>query len=183
MSEPFISMTANEADIFMKGNTHPIRERVAHLVGKRKVIDLGCGRGIKIRKLYNPGSYLGIDCSKALIKVAQRDNPNHVFIVKDILEVLKNFKTKSIQISIMVSVLEHVPSLEIAQEIYKEAKRVSKELIIGWHHPPYYKETEIIKVKAELQNLMWQNHYKKGSFNGFIKVEKIELAEIWRVCD
>jgi trans-aconitate methyltransferase len=180
--EPFDSITAKEAERFMLGNSHPIRELVAQKVGAQHVIDLGCGRGIKIKELYTHTNYIGIDCSSELIKLAQQDNPLHTFWVADILDFLTDYEDNAIPVCIMISVLEHVPTLEIAQQIYNEAKRVAKVLYVGWHHPPYYKETKIIEVKAELDSLMYQNHYKEGSFDNPIRVEKVKLAELWTVC-
>jgi hypothetical protein len=82
----------------------------------------------------------------------------------------------------MVSVLEHVPSLEKAQEIYRHARRVAKELLIGWHTPPYYQETKIIQIMAELNKPIWQNHYKRGSFDEPSSISSVLSAELWTVC-
>lgn len=176
-------MSAAEAARFMAGNNHPIREAVAGKVAGRWTVDLGCGRGIKIKKLYRVHQYFGIDCSPELVAIARRDNPGYSFKVMGILDYLRPMRDKALRCASMVSVLEHVPSLEIAQEIYSEARRVAQELFVGWHTPPHYAETEIIQVKAELDKPIWQNHYKEGSFSGAVEVSRVQSAELWTVRD
>lgn len=176
-------MNSDEARIFMAGNSHPIRELVAQKVDGRSILDLGCGKGIRIKNFYSKEKYYGIDCSIELIKIAKEDNPSYTFYHVDILSFLKFLTNNQISVGIMISVLEHVESLEIAQDILNEARRVCQTLYLGWHHPPYYKETKIIKIKAELNTLMHQNHYKENSFGNPSSVEKIQLAELWKFSD
>ena len=181
MTYPFTDMTEEEAEIFMAGNAHPIRELVAERVGSRKIIDFGCGRGIGIKDLYMKEQYIGLDCSEELIKIAKRDNPDYHFTSIELPHALSNIVDDTYEVGIMVSVLEHVPSLSLAQSIYQEARRVCRDLYVGWHCAPHYPETKIIQVQAELDNLMYQNHYAEGSFHGIRRVEKIALAELWTV--
>lgn len=178
---PFKNMTEAEAERFMLGNVHPMREIAAGQVGDRTVLDLGCGRGIKVKALYTSGQYLGIDYSQELIKIARRDNPGYHFQTYDILDFIETFPKGDIQVGVMVSVLEHVSSLEEAQDIYNEAKRVCKTLLVGWHCPPHYPETSILKVQAELDSPMNQNHYEEGTFHGAIRVIKVKAGELWVV--
>ncbi len=175
-------MSAAEAERFMAGNCHPIREAAAAAVGDRQVLDLGCGRGIRIRDLYKPGQYRGVDCSKELIRIARRDNPGFTFVSSDMLDYLEGVADKSASTILMVSVFEHLPSLELAQAIYAQARRAAQELIIGWHTPPHYRETKILQVQAELDRPIWQNHYKEGSFDAAeVHIGKVGLAELWQV--
>lgn len=176
-------MSPAEAERFMAGNKHPIREAAARAVNGRPVLDLGCGRGIRIRELYGQDQYRGIDCSEELIRVARRDNPGYSFETADILQFLSGYPGKSVPVALMVSVFEHLPSLELAQAIYNEARRVSGELLIGWHMPPHYPETVILQVKADLDRPIWQNKYREGSFGGAIQIGKVGLAELWTVRD
>jgi trans-aconitate methyltransferase len=176
-------MSAAEAARFMAGNAHPIRELVAEKVTGRPVVDLGCGRGIKIKDLYDKDRYFGVDCSPELISIAERDNPGFRFWTDEIVEFLQGIGDKCFSCAIMVSVLEHVSSLEVAQEIYAQARRVTQELFVGWHTPPHYPETKIIQVRSELDHPMWQNHYKEGSFGGAVDITKVLLAELWTVRD
>ncbi len=181
LCEPFASMSSAEAERFMAGNKHPIREAAAQAVGDRQVLDLGCGRGIRICELYKPDQYRGIDCSAELIRVARRDNPGYSFATADILQFLALVPDKSVEVVLMVSVFEHLPSLELAQRIYSESRRVSEELLVGWHTPPHYSQTRILQVQAELDRPIWQNQYKEGSFDGAVQIGKVQLAELWTV--
>lgn len=183
MSEMFANMSAIEAERFMKGNDHPMREVAAELVGDRVVVDFGCGRGIDIDKLYTPYQYFGIDCSEELIKIARRDNPKYEFYTSTIFDYLAFDDYDEIPVGVMISVLEHVESLEIAQELYNDARRVCKELLVGWHTPPHFPTTEIIKVQAELTSPINQNHYKEGSFHGAVRSIPVQGGELWVVRD
>jgi len=181
MTEVFANMTNEEAERFMAGNDHPMRKVAAGVVGHRPVVDLGCGSGIRVKELYNVQQYLGIDCSKELIKIAHMNNPKYMFEVYDILHFLEKSDTDGINVGVMISVLEHVESLKIAQGIYNEARRVCKELLVGWHCPPHYPTTEIIQVQAELYKPIHQNHYAEGTFHGAVRVIPVQGGELWSV--
>jgi SAM-dependent methyltransferase len=181
MTDVFANMTSEEAERFMKGNEHPMRKVAAGMVGSRPVVDLGCGRGIDIDKLYTPEQYLGIDCSEELIRIAERDNPRHAFGTCSIFDYLAFDDDNEKPIGVMISVLEHVESLEIAQELYNDARRVCKELIVGWHTPPHYPKTRIIQVKCELNSPIHQNHYAEGTFHGAVRVIPVLGGELWSV--
>lgn len=181
MTEVFANMTKEEAERFMAGNDHPMRKVAAGMVGSRPVVDFGCGRGIGVDKLYAPDQYFGIDCSKELIKVAKRDNPRHTFHTSTIFDFLTFDSDNEIVVGLMISVLEHVESLKIAQELYNDARRVCRELIVGWHCPPHYEKTEIIQVQAELSSPIHQNHYAEGTFHGAVRVIPVQGGELWSV--
>ncbi len=183
MSEPFTSMTAAEAERFMRASSHPVRDLVAAKVGASPVHDLGCGRGIRIADLYSPAQYIGIDCSPALVAIARRDNPEHEFIVADIADYLDGLAPKSLTSAIMISVLEHTPTLADAQRLYRAARRAARSFYLGWHTPPRFKQTEIRQVKAELDAPIWQNRYAAGTFDGAVDVQRIPDFEIWTVRD
>lgn len=179
----FGRMTWPEAIRFMKGSKHPIRDLAAAAIGERNVIDLGCGKGIRIAELYKREQYRGIDCSAHLIEIAEHDNPGYHFIAVGILDYLKYQPDKAFDCALMIAVLEHVPTLETAQRIYNEARRVSNELFVGWHTVPNASENKISRVQAELREPIWQNKWKHGSFGGKIQSQPIEHAELWRVTD
>jgi SAM-dependent methyltransferase len=174
-------MSADEATRFMAGNRHPMREVVAEVIGDRYVTDLGCGKAIRIKDLYTREQYVGVECSPELFKIAVSDNPGYVFHNYGILEYLSLIPDKSLPVALMVSVLEHQPSLEIAQRIYREALRCSEELLVGWNTPPNYPETKIIQVQAELDQPIYQNRYMRGSFDGNISVRHVGYTELWTV--
>ena len=181
-SQFFGRLTQAEADRFMVGNRHPIREVAAKVIGDRPVTDLGCGKGIRIRGLYQPGQYTGVDCSAELIAIARRDNPGFTFVCAGILDYLAAVPDKSIPVALMVSVYEHVPSLAAALALYNEARRTSQELVIGWHCAPGPR-TRIERVKADLDEPIWQNHYARAHFGGTIQSQPVDRAELWRVTD
>ena len=178
---PFKNMTEAEAERFMLENIHPMREIAATHAGDRTVLDMGCGRGIMVKDLYSKEQYTGIDCSNELIKIAHRDNPGYHFQTYDIIDYIGHLGKDELQVGVMVSVLEHISSLEEAQDIYNEAKRVCKTLLVGWHCPPHYPTTSILRVRAELDSLMHQNHYAEGTFHGAIRVITVRLGELWIV--
>src|SRR6185369_9100956 len=128
---------------FMAGAGHPIRDLAAAVIGNRNVIDLGCGKGIRIAELYRPEQYTGVDCSSRLIEIARQSNPLHGFTVSGILDYLAGMADKSVDCTLMIAVLEHVPTLGTAHRIYNEARRVSDELLVGWHTVPNAKEHKI----------------------------------------
>jgi len=181
MTDVFRDMTSEEAERFMLGNEHPMRKIAAGMVGSRSVIDLGCGRGINISKLYDVRQYSGIDCSPELITVAKKDNPEYSFQVYEMFSFLKTASKNSIQVGLTVSVFEHLESLELAQEIYERARYVCRELLVGWHTPPHYPTTEIIQVQAELDKPIHQNHYAEGTFHGAIRITPVLNGELWSV--
>ena len=175
-------MSGNEAERFMEGERYPSPEDVANAVGGRKVLDLGCGKGKEVKKHYTICQYLGIDCSPALIDLARRDNPGFRFDVAELDEYLKRLPDKCTPVAIMVAVLEHLPSLAIAQQIVSQARRISEELIIGWHTPPKFARTEIISVRAELDRPIWQNRYAAGTFEA-TEVRPVKAGELWILRD
>lgn len=181
-TEYFGAITSDEAARFMSGNRHPIREGAAKLVGRRNVTDLGCGKGIRIAELYKPEQYVGVDCSRELIEIAQRDNPGFRFYTSGILQYLSMVPDGAIEVALMISVLEHIPELEAAQAIYNEARRASKELLVGWHTVPNANETKTSRVQTpELISPIWQNKWKRGSFADAVQVYPFENAELWVV--
>ncbi len=181
MTEAFRNMSREEAERFMKGNEHPMRKVAAGMVGSRPMIDLGCGRGIDIKNLYTKNQYTGIDCSAELIEVARRDNPDYDFEVCDLINWVDLSHEDSINVGVMISVLEHMETLELAQYAYRQARHACKELLIGWHCPPHYPKTSIIQVQAELTSPINQNHYAEGTFHGAIRIIPIRGGELWSV--
>lgn len=185
MTQAFALMDKAEADRFMNGkDDHPIRDVTAGLIGNEKVLDIGCGRGIRVSELYDKYQYIGSDVSRTLIDRAREDNPVHVFVCVEGMDLLGTIPDNGRDNILISSVFEHMESLEDAQALFFEAVRASKRLIIGWNHPPHYDETEIIKVRAELKLPMNQNHYKEGSFDrDDLQIERIgvESCEVWTV--
>jgi len=105
-----------------------------------------------------------------LAKIA---NPEYSFLVGDI-----SVPLAKAEFAVLKSVLEHQESLDDALMIYDSALRSADTVLVGWHTPPIYPETTIITVQAELENPIYQNHYKAGSFDREdVRVEKTRMGE------
>lgn len=174
--QPFTGMSDDEAESFMAGDRYPSPKDIARAVAGRPVLDLGCGKGKEVKENYAICRYLGVDCSPALVNIARRDNPGFRFEVEELDDYLSRLPDKCAPVAIMVAVLEHVPTLGTALQIFNEARRVSEELIVGWHTPPNFRKTEIIDVSAEFP--VWQNHYARGTFCAD-EVRPVRGGELW----
>lgn len=186
MFEEFINLTGPQARNYMNGSEHQsVRGMIAYYVIKTggSVLDVGCGRGIDAFR-YNPKDYLGIDVSPILIKVARIMNPKHKFKVADAQKL--NFKDKSFDNVICKSVLEHLPSEEIAKKVIKEMVRVcKKQLQIAWHTLPHNKETQIMRPIGHFGKVIYQNRYNISSilkcFPHEFEVMPAGNCVIWRL--
>lgn len=166
MNPAFQRMSKDEASRFMIGKQHAsMRRQLAAMIGSRTVVDIGCGKGIMVSELYSPARYIGVDISPELLDLARANNPGYSFLCFDASSAALPFADKSFECALMVSVLEHQPDLDSALAVYHEALRVAEEVIVLWHTPPVYPNTEIILVQAELDRPINQNHYKAGSFD------------------
>jgi SAM-dependent methyltransferase len=185
MIEAFSMMGSAEADRFMLGKEHPaLRTHVASLIGSRRVFDLGCGKGFMVKDLYTVDQYFGIDVSAELIRIAMTNNPGYKFHQQNLASGPITVDSGSVEVALMISVMEHLPDLETAQYVYSEATRISKELLIVWHTPPIYESTDLIEVQAELDRPLSQNHYARGSFDREdldVRVGLVAGFECWRV--
>ena len=182
MTAPFAEMSAEEAAGFMATKEHqPIRRVIAGRCKGKQVIDVGCGRGIGIKDLYDKSLYWGVDCSTHLIHAARIANPGYVFTVQD-FRVPDQFEPMC-GTAILKSVLEHQESLADAMKIYFNALNILDTVLVAWHTPPIYPETEIITVKAsDLAKPLYQNHYKEGSFDRedvHVDVERVDGFTLW----
>ena len=160
----FVDMDAKEAEFFMsEKKNQPVRDKMAEIVGDGTVVDFGCGKGIMVKELFRKSKYIGFDCSEELIKIAKKDNPSYIFRVFDV----KNLRVdkKVFDFAIIKSVLEHTPSLKDAKVVYENALSVARTVLVAWHTPPYFDNTKIIQLKADLKLPIYQNNYKKGSFD------------------
>jgi SAM-dependent methyltransferase len=101
--------------------------------GKR-VLDLGCGSGIRTRKLVGMGAKTtGIDFSKTLIEIARKDNPNIPFYIGDIRKT--PFRSAEFDVVNSNLVLHYFKDLK---PIFKETQRILKKggiFIFSLHHP------------------------------------------------
>ncbi len=96
-----------------------------------KVLDIGCGTGANAKVLYESGYIVtAIDGSHKMIDIAKRKNKqlNINFQVGNIVEGL-NFTDHSFDL-VMCSYVAHGLKPEIRQNLYKEGKRLSKDIFL-----------------------------------------------------
>jgi ubiquinone/menaquinone biosynthesis C-methylase UbiE len=88
-----------------------------------KLLDLGCGNGrwFKLFKTYNI-DYIGVDSSKSLIDIAQKNNPEAKFQVEEGLNL--SFPDNFFDKIYSIAVFHHIPSKEFRLKFLKEIKRV-----------------------------------------------------------
>jgi trans-aconitate methyltransferase len=186
MTEPFTSMTIEEAEGFMatKG-TQRVRDVIIERVKGKTVLDIGCGHGIGVELMCpDPKNYLGIDCSRALVSRAKADHTGYDFVCIDVRNIRASMRgNKPYEYAVLKSVLEHQESLEDAIALYDFALGMAKTVLVAWHTPPIYSKTEIIQVNAcDLNNPLYQNHYERGSFNRDdvrLEVERVDEFILW----
>ena len=121
------------------------------------LLDVGCGNGRLIENLGNNNiSYLGVDNSEELIKLAKINYPEQNFKVLDILKL--ETLTQKFDLVISVAVLHHLPSQELRFEALKNLKSVTTpggQIIFSvwklWSNKKY-------------QKYLWQNIWQKLTF-------------------
>jgi len=121
------------------------------------LLDVGCGNGRLIENLGNKNiSYLGVDNSEELIKLAKINYPEQNFKVLDILKL--ETLTQKFDLVISVAVLHHLPSQELRFEALKNLKSVTTpggQIIFSvwklWSNKKY-------------QKYLWQNIWQKLTF-------------------
>jgi len=121
------------------------------------LLDVGCGNGRLIENLGNNNiSYLGVDNSEELIKLAKINYPEQNFKVLDILKL--ETLTQKFDLVISVAVLHHLPSQELRLEALKKLKSVTTpggQIIFSvwklWSNKKYKK-------------YLWQNIWQKLTF-------------------
>jgi len=180
----FGEMTAEEAARFMTGghSAQGSRDVLARMSEGLRVLDIGCGRGIRVQELYASSKYLGVDVSPELIKLARLENPQHQFMAGDAACGLP-FTDGEWDVVQARSVLEHLPTLECALRTYDEMLRIAKRFVlVSWHTPPGPATTKLKRVPAELDEPIPQNRYYFGCFlrpQVSVTVTTFEEATIW----
>lgn len=180
----FASMTAAQAEGFMPdAPPQPARKRLAALVGARSVIDIGCSRAEEVGDLFTPEQYLGVDCSRELVLIAQRRWPKHSFLVcsaQDLPDRARqgiDGRTKW-DCGIVKAVLEHVPAEE-AVAIYEAARLVCRTLFVCWHWEPVGLERKET-YDGELGKML-QIRHRRDLFSGVLAREAVHRHTIWTV--
>lgn len=90
-----------------------------------KVLDMGCGNGRFYQSFIdNDVSYVGIDNSENLIKIAQSEYPQGEFVLASALNL--PFSAETFDCVYSIAVLHHMPTKELRIRFIEEAKRVLK---------------------------------------------------------
>jgi ubiquinone/menaquinone biosynthesis C-methylase UbiE len=121
-----------------------IREFAAKIKEGDAVLDLGCGNGRLVEAFLGKKiSYLGLDNSLELIKLAQKNYPENKFVVGDILE-LKNIPDNNYDYVFCLATLQHIPTRELRlKSLRLMANKIKDdgEIIISnwnmWGHKKY----------------------------------------------
>lgn len=117
-----------------------------------KILDLGCGNGRLSEVLKeNDIDYIGIDNSREMIKIAKEKYPKEKFILSDALRL--PFKNNTFNKVFSLSVIQHIPSVELRIKFFKEAYRVlesnGKLIVTSW----YFDQNKIKKYSKQNQEL------------------------------
>lgn len=97
-----------------------------HLARGEKVLDLGCGNGRYFEFLKNKNvSYIGLDASEKLIKLAKKRFPQTKFLVGNALNL--PFPDDYFDRIYGIAVFHQIPSLGLRLKFLEEAKRVLKQ--------------------------------------------------------
>ncbi len=117
---------AVQFDVTRKKYIWPELEKVlSDLRNGDSILDVGCGNGRLIENLKNKSvTYLGVDNSEELIKLAGVNYPDQTFKVLDILK-LETLNQK-FDLVISVAVLHHLPSKDLRLQALEQFKAVSK---------------------------------------------------------
>ena len=173
----FAEMTRAQAEAFMAvPEVQPVRQRMAELTSSaRLVVDLGCGKGDEVGDWFDLATYVGVDCSPELIRIARQRWPGYLFFAKPILEL-----TTVADVCILKSVLEHLPEVE-AVAVYNHARSLCRKLLVVWHTEPKNDMGSYAVYDGELGK-MQQNRHRRSVFEGtHISHERIGKHNIWVV--
>lgn len=90
-----------------------------------RILDIGCGNGrlieiLKDKKVF----YIGIDNSKAMLKIARKKYPSYQFLLADALSL--PFPDNSFDKIFIIAVFHHIPSKKLRKKFLKESYRVLK---------------------------------------------------------
>lgn len=97
---------------------------LSQLPGGSKVLDVGCGGGVKTKYIFSKGyKVLGIDFSENMIEIAKRENPGVDFSVVDMynIDTLPNmFDAIFVQAALL-----HIPKSRVVEVLTKMKNRLN----------------------------------------------------------
>jgi len=142
-----------------------------YLIPGEKVLDLGCGNGrfyelTKEKKV----SYIGVDISEKLIKIAKERYPEVKFLTADALNL--PFPNNYFDKVYAIALLHHIPSKEYRLKVLEELKRVLKEegllFLTVWN---------LLKNKKAKKLLLKYSFLK---LTGFLKFDFKDILYPWK---
>ena len=151
----------------------PLRDYVKN--GDR-VLDLGCGNG-RLYQLFSGLSitYVGLDQSEELIKIARSHVPEAEFVVHDMTEL--PFPDDSFDIIYCIAALQHIPKEELRLQTLREMKRVlcpgGWVVMTNWNL-----HSAEVKKKAEIRNWTY-SPVGITSLYGKLEIGKYEFLVPW----
>lgn len=120
-----------------------------------EIADIGCGNGRLNKYLetklknYN---YTGVEKSKKLLTLAQKNNPNQKFIEGDILSI--PLKDNKFQLTASIAVIHHLPSPNLRKKSIEELERITekngKVFLTVWNlnQPKYKKYLHLALIRS-----------------------------------
>ncbi len=111
---------------------------IEELIGKglenKKILDLGCGSGILVKKLVDSGGKVsGIDFSETMINIAKKNNPTVNFTVGEIERT--PYKDRYFDLVVSGLVMHYVKDLQL---VFREVERILNDrgvFVFTMHHP------------------------------------------------
>ncbi|MBM3230679.1 class I SAM-dependent methyltransferase [Candidatus Pacearchaeota archaeon] len=147
----------------------PMRKILKEISKNKKILDLGCGSGIRTKKLFslNPRKIVGLDLSPELIKIAKNNFSEIEFHSGDAKKTgFKNSEFDIINSDLMVHYFKSLNPL------FKEVGRILKPkgyFVFSMHHPIYEvtkREKEKNKTKYLLEPYFHNELYKWKMLEG-----------------
>jgi 2-polyprenyl-3-methyl-5-hydroxy-6-metoxy-1,4-benzoquinol methylase len=90
--------------------TRRIRQAVPHICGRRRVLDVGCGRARLLAHLDRAATYVGIDLLADVIAEARVAYPQHDFRAGDIEDGALPLGEEPFDAIVLLAVIEHLSS-------------------------------------------------------------------------
>jgi 2-polyprenyl-3-methyl-5-hydroxy-6-metoxy-1,4-benzoquinol methylase len=144
--------------------------KLKKLLPEGRILEIGCGFGNDADELQKSEyEYIGIDPSIEMIKIAQKNNPDTIFINKSIEDF--NFKGEYFDGFWSVAALLHIPKNQI-DEVLQKIKSLCKKRAIGFIT---LKEGE--KDGIEKETGRWFAFYKEDEIKTILNRNGFEIIE------
>lgn len=163
-SEEYYKKLLNSKNSFWINFTEvPMRKVLKKITKNKKLLDLGCGTGIRTSQLFSlsPKKIVGLDLSPKLIKIAKNNFPRIEFHSGDAKKT--GFKNSEFDIVNSGLMIHYFKSLN---PLFKEVSRILKPkgyFVFSMHHPFYEvtkREKEGNKAKYSLKPYFHNKPYK-----------------------